>query len=66
MKVVRQKLGCKVDVAEIYSPPRVVSAAKQFRSRPEFSLDFTSPPQGRMEMGFQFGKLSQRGHAAHQ
>ena len=43
MEVVREKLGCKVDVGEIYTPPRVCKMAESFGLRPGFSLDFTAP-----------------------
>ena len=41
MEVVRAKLGCKVDVGEIYSPPRVVTVAETAGLRKGFSLDLT-------------------------
>ena len=42
MQVIRDKLGCKVDVTEVYSPPRIRSMAKDMGLRPGLSLDFTS------------------------
>ena len=42
MEVVRRKLGCKVDVGEIYSPPRVCAMADEMGLRKGFSLDFTT------------------------
>ena len=43
MAVVRQTLGCHVDVAEIYSPPRICVTAKSMGLREGFSLDLTAP-----------------------
>ena len=41
MTVVRARLGCKADVAEVYSPPRIVTVAEAAGLRGGFSLDFT-------------------------
>ena len=46
MAVVRNKLNCKFDVAEVYSLPRVVTAAEAAGLRGGFSLDLTVPYQG--------------------
>ena len=47
MDVVRKKLGCKNDVAEVYSPPRIVTVAQAAGLRGGFSLDLTAPdPDG--------------------
>ena len=52
MEVVRAKLGCQVDVAEVYSPPRVCAMAEEMGIRPGFSLDFTSPRADGMKWDF--------------
>ena len=31
-----------IDISEIYSPPRIVALAEQYRLRPGFSLDLTT------------------------
>ena len=47
MANVREKLGCKADVAEVYSPPRIVTVAQAAGLRGGFSLDLTAPsPDG--------------------
>ena len=47
MAVIRQKLGCKADLAEVYSPPRVTEVAKELGMRQGFALDLTVPtPSG--------------------
>ena len=47
MEVVRRKLGCKNDVSEVYSPPRIVTVAQAAGLRGGFSLDLTAPgPDG--------------------
>ena len=43
MAVVREKLGCKHDVSEFYSPPRVVKMARTLGMKRGVSLDFTVP-----------------------
>ena len=43
MVVVREKVGCKHDVSEFYSPPRVVKMAKTLGMRGGVSLDLTVP-----------------------
>ena len=43
MSVVRKKLGCKNDVSEVYSPPRIVTVAEAAGLRGGFSLDLTAP-----------------------
>ena len=43
MAVVRNKLGCKHDVSEFYSPPRVVKMAKSIGMKGGVSLDLTVP-----------------------
>ena len=46
MKVVRARLGSQTDVAEVYSPPRVVTVAEAAGLRGGFSLDLTTPWNG--------------------
>ena len=47
MAVVRKKSGCKSDVSEVYSPPRIVTVAQAAGFRGGFSLDLTAPdPDG--------------------
>ena len=46
MAVVRNKFDCKFDIAEVYSPPRVVTVAEAAGLRGGFSLDLTVPYQG--------------------
>ena len=46
MSVVRRKLGIGVDVAEVYSPPRIVTVAEAAGLRGGFSLDLTVPYEG--------------------
>ena len=47
MEVIRQALGCRADLSEVYSPPRIVAEAKRMGMRGGFSLDFTVPgPDG--------------------
>ena len=41
--VVRDKLGCKHDVSEFYSPPRVVKMARTLGMKGGVSLDLTVP-----------------------
>ena len=49
MECVKQKLGCKVAIGEIYSPPRVVTVAQAMGVRDGFSLDLTAPmPDGKV------------------
>ena len=43
MATVRAKLGCRHDVSEIYSPPRVVKMAKSIGMKGGVSLDLTVP-----------------------
>ena len=43
MAVVRAKLGCKNDVSEFYSPPRVVKMARKLGMKGGVSLDLTVP-----------------------
>ena len=43
MAVVRDKLGCKHDVSEFYSPPRVVKTARTLGMKGGVSLDLTVP-----------------------
>ena len=43
MAVVRAKLGCKHDVSEFYSPPRVVKMARKLGMKGGVSLDLTVP-----------------------
>ena len=43
MEMVRETLKCRTDLAEIYSPPRIVDHAKRTKMRGGFSLDFTVP-----------------------
>ena len=43
MAVVRDKLGCKHDVLEFYSPPRVVKMARKLGMTAGVSLDLTVP-----------------------
>ena len=43
MAVVREKLWCKHDVSEFYSPPRVVKMARKLGMRGAVSLDLTVP-----------------------
>ena len=43
MVVVRAKLGCKHDVSEFYSPPRVVKMARKLGMKGGVSLDLTVP-----------------------
>ena len=45
MAVVRAKLGCKHDVSEFYSPPRVVKKARKLGMKGGASLDLTVPAQ---------------------
>ena len=46
MSVVRKKIGHGVDVAEVYSPPRIVTVAEAAGLRGGFSLDLTVPYMG--------------------
>ena len=46
MEVVRAKHGAKVDVGEVYSPPRVVTEAVAMGLRKGFSLDLTARRPG--------------------
>ena len=46
MAVVRKKMGGGVDVAEVYSPPRIVTVAEAAGLRGGFSLDLTTPYMG--------------------
>ena len=43
MAVVRARLGCKLDVSEFYSPPRVVKMARNLGMKGGVSLDLTVP-----------------------
>ena len=43
MAVVRDKLGCKHDVSEFYSPPRVVKMARKLGIRGGVQLGLTVP-----------------------
>ena len=43
MRVVREALGCRADLSEVYSPPRIVDQAKKMHMNGGFSLDFTVP-----------------------
>ena len=47
MAVVREKLGCRNDLSEVYSPPRTVTVAQAAGLRGGFSLDLMAPdPDG--------------------
>ena len=46
MSVVRRKMGNGVDVAEVYSPTRIVTVAEAAGLRGGFSLDLTVPYMG--------------------
>ena len=47
MAVVREKLGCRNDLSEVYSLPRIVTVAQAAGLRGGFSLDLTAPdPDG--------------------
>ena len=41
MEVVGAKLGCKVDLSEVFSPLRIATMASEVGLRRGFSLDFT-------------------------
>ena len=41
MEVMRDKLGCKVDVSEVFSPPMIAAMAHEVGLRRGFSLDLT-------------------------
>ena len=61
MQVIRNKLGCRNDVSEVYSPPRIVTVAEAAGLRGGFSLDFTAPsPDGSV---WDFTKLEMRKRA---
>ena len=61
MDAVRAKLGCKNDVSEVYSPPRIVTVAEAAGLRGGFSLDLTAPsPNGQT---WDFAKSSDRRRA---
>ena len=42
MEVVRRRFGCKSDLSEVYSPPRIVTVAEAAGLRGGFSLDLTA------------------------
>ena len=60
METVRAKLGCQADLAEIYSPPRVVVQAEKMKMAPGFSLDFTVPGPGGYIWDFDLMECRQR------
>ena len=61
MAVIRQKFGCKHDVSEIYSPPRVVAMARKLGMKGGMSLDLTVP--GENGYVWDFSKKSCRDEA---
>ena len=47
MMVVREKLGCRNDLSEVYSVPRVAEVAAELGLKHGFSLDLSRPtPSG--------------------
>ena len=43
METIQQKLNCKNDISEIYSPPPIAKMAASKGTRAGFSLDLTTP-----------------------